>query len=103
MGGASCEIDFSSFPERVRKGIGQICQFTEVTFEGGITATQLESLVKGLPDNVGHGLHTRLKAHVHRSASNELSTDRGASIESYSESEAERWIAEYDEALQNTA
>lgn len=95
FGGNPGKIGFTSFQENKRRGIGTDCQLTEVTFEGGITHSQLDQLVEGLPDDHAENLRKKLEPHIGRPANNELSVDRGASIEPYSEAEAESWIAEF--------
>ena len=64
------------FAERMRKGIGRQSDLSKVVFEGGL-----------------------IRGHVYRQASNDLPKNSGAVTGTYTEEEAEQWIAEYEGAM----
>lgn len=100
MHGVECEEDTSdSFAQRMRQLIGQESNLSGITFTGGLSQEDVDSLVKGLSDEVANRLRERLTPHIGIPESNELPTDSGAITGAYTEEEAEQWIAEYEEAM----
>ena len=89
----------SSFETRIRDRIGEQSDLSGVTFEGGIKAEDLDSIVEGLPDDAAKELRTKLNPDVDKPASHELPQDSGAITGAYTEEEAERWVTEYKEAM----
>ncbi len=87
-----------SFKGRIREGIGRENDLSKVTFAGGLSQEDVDSLVQDLPGEKAKKLREKLEPHVDKEASNELPEGRGAIVEAYTVEEAERWIAEYAEA-----
>ena len=69
-----------------------------MTFTGGLSREDVDSIVKDLPDEEAKELRETLELHVGKEVSNELPESSGAILGAYTEEEAERWIAEYAEA-----
>ena len=90
--------DFLPFEERVRYGIGQDNDLSQVTFEGGLSQEDLDSLVEGLNDKKAKQLRETLMSHVGKPASDQQLEGSDAITGAYSEEEAERWIADYKKA-----
>ena len=88
----------TSFGEHIRAGIDQEDDLLGVTFTGGLSREDVDSIVKDLPDEEAKELRETLELHVGKEVSNELPEDSGAIIGSYTAEEAEQWIAEYAEA-----
>ena len=88
-----------SFVERIRRGIGWESDLSKATFAGGLRRENVDSLVENLPDERAKSLREKLEPHIGKLASHELPKDHGAVIGAYTEEEAERWIAEYSEAV----
>ena len=97
--GATCQI-FShvSLKECIREGIGQESNLSKVTFAGGLSQKDVDSLVQGSPGETAKELWQKLEPHVDKPASHELPEDSGAIVGVYTKEEAERWIAEYAKA-----
>ncbi|MDE0514622.1 MAG: pentapeptide repeat-containing protein [Gammaproteobacteria bacterium] len=89
----------SSFETRIRDSIEEQSDLSGMTFEGGIKAEDLDSIVEGLPDDAAKELRTKLKPHVGKPASHELPHNSGAKTGSYTQEKAEEWIAEYKKAV----
>ena len=89
----------SSFETRMRDRIGEQSDLLGVTFEGGINKEELGFIIEGLSDNAAKGLRAKLNPHVGKQASHKLSDDRGAVTGTYTEKEAEQWIAEYEKSV----
>ena len=97
--GATCQgSSHVSLEERIRERIGQESDLSGVTFAGGLSRENVDSIVKDLPDEEVKELREKLEPHVGKPASNELLEDSGAIVGAYTAEEAERWIAEYREA-----
>ena len=97
--GATCQgSSHVSLEERIRERIGQESDLSGVTFAGGLSRENVDSIVKDLPDEEVKELREKLEPHVGKPASNELPEDSGAIVGAYTTEEAERWIAEYREA-----
>ena len=69
-------------------------------FEGGLSQKNVDFLVEGLPnENAKDKLREKLKPHIDKQETRQLPKDSHAYTGAYTEKEAERWIAEYDEAM----
>lgn len=75
-----------------------------MVFEGGINEEDLDSLVEGLSN--GEATHLRAKlirqGHTRKDPGHDLPENRGAIRRTYTKMDAERWIAEYEEAISET-
>ena len=60
---------------------------------------EVDSLAIGLSDDVEKMLRIRLKPHIDRPTNRQLPENSGATKEPYTKEEAEKWIAEYEEAV----
>ena len=123
--GAACDtFDFeSSFAARIRQRIDLESDLSRVTFAGGLSRESVDSLVKDMPGEKAEALRRTLESHIDKPAFRglpegiedeiEAYTEIGAyyivsgvytmigedEIGAYTEEEAERWIAEYEEAM----
>ena len=98
--GVICQLGGElSFEERIRAGIGREGDLSEVTFAGGLSREDVDSLVEGSSDEAAKSLRQALELHIGKPASHELPEDSGAITGAYTAEEAERWIAEYEEAM----
>ena len=97
--GATCQRrSHVVLKEHIRERIGEESDLSEVTFAGGLSREDVDSIVKDLPDKKAKELREELEPHVDKPASHEPSENSGAIVGSYTEEEAERWIAEYAKA-----
>ena len=87
----------ASFEERIRDGIGKPSDLSGVVFAGGPSQEDIDSLVKGLSDEHAQQLREKLTPHLDKPLSHE--PPDGAVTGAYTEEEAERWIAEYQQAM----
>ena len=98
--GAGYEEDVSdSFTQRMRQSIGQESDLSRVIFAGGLSQDDVDSFVKGLSDDEANELRKKLEPHIGKPVSHQLPEDSGAITGSYTEEEAEKWIAEYEKAM----
>ena len=88
-----------SFEDRIRDSIGNDTDFTGVIFKGGLSRKEVDVSVTGLLDKNAERLRIKLKTHIGEPESNQLPYDSRATIGTYSEKEAEEWIAEYEQAM----
>ena len=73
---------------------------SSVVFAGGVVQEDMDSnYISKLADDDADELRRKLTPHIGRQASHELPKDSGAIVGSYTEEEAEKWIAEYEEAM----
>ena len=101
MRGAYCQGQlplFLSFAERLRERIGKKTDLSTAIFSGGLSQENVDSLVKDLPAKKANVLREILEPHIGQPISNEL-PDHNVDTGSYTEEEAERWIAEYEQAM----
>ena len=104
--------DEKSFEDRIREQIGKKCDLPEeevafegrlslpgVIFEGGLSQEDVDSLVEGMSDEKANMLRIKLSSHIGQPESNQLPEDSGAITGSYTKEEAEKWIAEYEQAM----
>lgn len=98
--GVTSQFDsLPSFEARIRDRIGKESDLGGITFAGELTEGCLDSLVEGLPDDSTAILREKLTSHIETQPSNRLPKNSGAICGSYTEEEAEQWIAEYKEAV----
>ena len=83
----------------MRQSIDQQSDLSTVTFAGGLTKKELDSIVKDLPDRKEKELRKKLKPHIGKSKSNNLPEINRAITEHYTEEEAEKWIADHKNAM----
>lgn len=88
-----------SFFERIKEAIGKESELSGVTFTGGLNQEYIDAITKGLSDSQARELRVDLQLHMNRIPDNQLPENSGAITGAYTEEEAERWIAEYDEAM----
>ena len=88
-----------TFADRIRKSINQKKDLSGAIFEGGLSREEVDAIVKGLPDTEKKVLRGILEPHIGRPPSNKLPEDSGAITGTYTEEEAEKWIAEYKKAM----
>ena len=100
-----CLYPLLDFQNPVRDRIGQDSDFTNVIFSGGLSADQVEKIIASIPPRVvdfeKEKLKSRLSEHIGQAPSNKLHTSRGAITGKYSKEDAERWIKEYDKAMES--
>ena len=97
--GLSMTLAELPFARRMREGVGQETDLSEVTFEGGLTRPDVNDFVNGLSDKGSKELQRKLKPHIGRPATHQMPEDSGAVCEVYTEKEAENWITEYETAM----
>jgi hypothetical protein len=88
-----------SFAQRMRQSIGQESALSGVTFSGGLSQENVDSLAKDLSDEGAKGLREKLMPHLGKPACHELPEDTDAITGAYTDEDAELWIAEYEDAL----
>ena len=98
--GVRCDEDITeSYEQCLRQSINQESDLSWVVFEGGLKSLKdIDSLVENLPDDEASDLREELKSHIGKPASSELPNDSGVITGAYTENEAKKWIAEYEEA-----
>ena len=67
-------------------------------FASGLNQEEVESLVKGLSHQATR-LQEKLRPHIGNPESHQLPEDSGAITGSYTKEDAEKWIAEYENAM----
>ena len=87
------------FESRMINRIGKDSDLTGIIFAGGLQEKDLDFLCRGLSDEKAQALREKLISHVGQPVSNELPKNSGAIIGTYTQEEAEQWIAEYQEAM----
>ena len=86
------------FADRIRMSICKETDLSEVWF-GGIEQEEVDALIKGLSPGTAKVLQIKLRLHIGKTPNNQLPEDSGAITGSYTEEEAEKWIAEYEQAM----
>ena len=86
------------FEKIMRQSIDQQSDLSTVTFAGGLTKKELDSIVKDLPDRKEKELRKKLESHIGKQPSYGLPSNNRA-IGAYTEEEAEKWIAEYKKTM----
>ena len=89
----------SRFAKRMTESIDRNSDISGMLFVGGLSRENVASFVEGLSEEKVNELREELEPHVGRESSNELPEDSEAITGAYTEEEAERWIAEYEEAM----
>lgn len=98
--GVNCTFAEGGFADRIRQSIGQNTDLTNVVLAGGLEISGLKSICKDLPEKKAVKLRDKLNPHINKPASNELPVGCGHVLTgSYTKEEAEKWIAEYEEAM----
>lgn len=77
----------------IKTHIGKETELSSVTFVGGLSQEDVESLVKELPDKKAQALRGKLNSHIGKPTSHEIPENCDAAIGTYTQEEAERWIA----------
>ena len=96
--GANSEGYFSSviFERRIRGQIEKMSDLSGTIFEGGLSQ---DSLIEDLSDEEANKLRKKLTPHIGKDPINQPPEDSDVSIGTYTEKEAEQWIAEYEQAM----
>ena len=92
-------FSFISFEDLIREQIGKKTDLSTIIFAGSLSQEDMDSLVKDLSDEKANKLREKLTPHIGQPESNQLPEDSGAITGSYTKEEAERWIAEYGQAV----
>ena len=88
----------SSFTDRIFMSVGKETDLSRVWFSG-IEQGAVDAQTKGLSDGKTTAIRDTLRPYIGMPPSHELPEESGAITGSYSEEEAEKWIAEYEEAM----
>ena len=89
-----------TFAKSMRNLVDIETEFSHVIFEGGLSQVDVDSFVEEIhymPTTIW--MRSQLEPHIGKPPSYTLPEDSGAIIGSYTEEEAEEWIAEYKEAM----
>ena len=102
--GVRCEdsLPLYSFEDRIRASIDKETDLSELraVFEGGLSQEDVDSFIEGLSDEKAkEELRETLKPHIDKPPSYQPPENSGAITGSYTAEEAEKWIAEYKEAI----
>ena len=84
---------------RIQNRSGQPANLVETIFQGGLSEQDLNSILEDVSHEEPSVLRERLKSHIDKPKSYELPEDSSVDVDAYTPAEAERWIAEYDEAM----
>ena len=99
QGVGNMDEDSMSFEDQIRWYIAKTSDLSGVVFAGGLSQEDVDSLIKGLPDYLAMRLRGKLRPHIGEPESHELPQDSGAERGAYTAEEAEKWIAEYEQAI----
>ena len=88
-----------SFNQRITESIGEETDVSGAIFGGGLTPEEVESILDGMYHETANALREKLTPHIGKRTSYELPEHSGAVIGAYTEEDAEKWIAEYKEAM----
>ncbi len=97
--GSSKDIASCYIVDYVRERVNKESDLFGATFAGGLSEDDIDSIVSGLSDDAAYWLREKLVSHIGKPVSNKLPDDSGAIIGTYTEEDAEKWIAEYEEAV----
>ena len=86
---------WTSFEDRIRESIGKEADLSGIIFAGGLHRKDIDFLF----GDARIWLREILESHIGKSASNELPEGSSAITGAYTAEEAEKWIAEYEEAM----
>ena len=89
----------TGFESGIRDRVEKDSDLTGITFTGGLKEEDLNALCEELSAEEAQTLRKVLRPHIGKPASHKLPTNSGAEIGTYTQEEAERWIAEYQEAM----
>lgn len=93
-------LSSKEFESKIRNRIGKPSDLTGIIFSGGLQQEDLDTLCEGLSAGQAQALREKLRPHVKPEISHELPRDSGAETGTYTQEEAEQWIAEHQEAMQ---
>ena len=97
--GVRSHVDYpDAFTERVTQSIGEETDVSGAIFGGGLTLEEVESILEGMFHETANDLREKLTPHVGKTTSYELPEHSGAVIGTYTGEDAEKWIAEFQEA-----
>ena len=85
-----------SFVERLRAFVGRNSDLSGAILEGGLKQQDLDSYLNGMPAATANELREKLQSHVDKPEGHDLPAKSGAMTGTYTEEDADRWIAEYD-------
>ena len=88
-----------SFETRIKERTEKESDLSQVIFAGGLTQKKFDVLVKGLSDKTALEIKTSLLPHFDKPNDNNLTEASGAIVGYYTKEEADKWIAEYEDAL----
>lgn len=92
------------FADRMRNQIGNKTELHDVIFAGDLSREQLDSFAENLSDEQANKLREKLQPHIGQQEIKEPPTGhREAVTGAYTRKEAEKWIAEYEEAMSGIA
>ena len=99
--GVNSMLGPDSFADRIRQTIDEETDLRGVVFAGGLSREDVDCLVEDLSNEKAKELREKLEPHVDQPESNELPPMGYGHISTgtYTEEEAEEWIAEYEEAM----
>ena len=98
--GIDCDDIGMPFAEHIRDRSGENSMLHAAIFEGGLSREDVNSLVEGLlNEDAKRELREKLEPHIGKPENRQLPKNSYASTGAYTEKEAERWIAEYEEAM----
>ena len=86
------------FADRIRMSIGKETDLSKMWF-GSIEQKDVDRLVEGLSDNKKTLIRECLRPHIGKPRIHQLPEDSDVITGSYTKEEAEKWIAEYKEAM----
>ena len=87
------------FAERIRTLTDQESDLSGAFYSGGLTRKHIDSIMKNLPGPQAERLQEELAPHIGKALSRQLPLNSGAITGAFTKEEAERWIAEYEEAM----
>lgn len=88
------------FADRMRIQTGKKTDLHDVIFAGSLSREQVDSFAKDLPDEGADKLRGKLQPHIGQPKRDELPAGYSEAVTgAYTEKEADKWIAEYEEAM----
>lgn len=97
--GVRSHVDYpDSFEQRITQSVGEETDLSGAIFGGGMTLEEVESILDGMYHETANSLREKLTPHVGKSTSYELPEQCGAVSGMYTDEEAGKWIAEYEDA-----
>ena len=89
----------AEFERKIKKRIGKSSDLKGIIFSGGLQQGNLNALCKGLSADQAQALQEILRRHVGKPVNHKLPRSSGAKRGTYTQEEAEQWIAEYNKAM----